>query len=1085
MANEALLKKISEPVDAAAAAQASEALAMQWGNLRGIVGMGLPENPGDGEFKTYGLELVQTGKVTVTLTNGDKREFTIAEIQESMRSLARATDDEAVRKSLEEEAERLEKLKKSSSAMGKIKSAMADAAEENSGSLFGLSFGNAIGGLFSYLGKLLSWVFSGFKGEAPGFRATVATYAANNLKRSTYERLNAMARTDPEVAAVLTTRGEDGKLVIDTLADGMRTGALKEGGVIVDTPPPSPKTYTPGDISGPLRLRIGGANEFNARQIAAVALGAEQDDTIRRSLQFNMGGRKVDLNYGPVQSVLGFVRSSLGYSLNADQAKLLQEAVGKRVAKVLDEKADEYAAMSPAQRKTFLVKELKEELAELKKNNPALAGMPDEAINKLAEQIAIGITDPSNEKHFRLLPKEAKAPAVTPVKVEPGGVATPEQVFNNLAEYVKANTPDIAKELPTLPQPQKDMLDKSQSLFVETAARVVKDNPDLLNKPDELAAMIKKETADAMKKEFKTDTLDPKAIIILDLIEKQIKRPEWIEQIRAATQGRAADPSKAAVRPKTPDELAADFADMAKTGMQDKLTAAFDPKTSAGKFLREVFERRNPGKKPDAAALANAVMADPEIAKTLVEGGDLVKLKPGATPDSKDYAVNDKDAFLSLNHRVNMALKDQVPDSVMRQVLSDQITVGLLEQKRPGFKAPSDSTVGIRTLMDQEVDKMLRDGFESHKMAALKPALQARNGGKPIDFDKVREKIRPITAKMLIEDRDLPPAEFQAKLDRSIRDALCKGKTEDGQFHNDCGFTDPAIIVDLSSVVSAQATEKIHGAGAGNLALHERNLLTHIIAFKMNGMLNTDEGRRILDMPGTEGLRDASNRDRLATAFAEGLQDLNNGNDAINKIVAEKNAQSPGSGDRWSFDHAVNVMNQKIKGLEDKGLKISPEIKRSMIDSMLRETRGSIPGGDRWNEAWLNEGKLELVKNMIRSKLNGFAGAEKALNIFGGIDRVAPVVMEPGFMEKSTEEKRVRLHQALGVGVPGADTAAFVLAYGIDGKPLNSTSATVKFVADKPMPFVEVTPRQVVNTVGHGLNQTGQGLKRAWSWVVD
>ncbi|NBO18046.1 MAG: hypothetical protein EBV03_02255, partial [Proteobacteria bacterium] len=184
MAKKETVDKISKSVDAAAAAQVTDMLYAQWGNLRGMLGKGLTEKPTDAEFDRMGMELVQKGKVMVTLSNGDQQEITIEQLRDSMTSLADNIDDKdkengkKVQELLREQAAKLEKMRKDSAAMGKIKGAMAEAADENSGPLFGLSFGNAIGGLFSYLGKLLSWVFSGFQGEMPGFRDTIANYAA-------------------------------------------------------------------------------------------------------------------------------------------------------------------------------------------------------------------------------------------------------------------------------------------------------------------------------------------------------------------------------------------------------------------------------------------------------------------------------------------------------------------------------------------------------------------------------------------------------------------------------------------------------------------------------------------------------------------------------------------------------------------------------------------------------------------------------------------------------------------------------------------------------------------------------------------
>lgn len=958
MPSQQILNRVSDGVDRAAAGQVTDMLYAQWGNLRGMLGMGLPENPTPQEFDRMGLEMVRSGKVKVRLSNGQEREITIDQLRLSMESLADnlGEDGRAVADQLREQAAKLEKMKKDSAAMGRIKNAMAEAAEENSGPIMGMSFGNLLGGLFSYLGKMLSWVFSGMRGEMPGFRDTMANYVAGNVRSSARTRLQNLARNDPEAAAVLLSTGNDGRMVIDTLSDGMRDAALREGGVAVPArpgqQPAGPRQI--GDINGLLRNQANGANNYNAEQLAAAAMGAMDDNRISGALRFNVGGRRVDLNYGPVRSV---ARMFMGNNISDAQRQAIQTAMGKRVADIFDKKADEYAALqTPQQRKAFIARELKEELATLNQTE-AFRGAPltDDMMNQLSDAMGEGITDPANAGNFRILPRPGAIAAPAPVRdLPPGTVQTLEQVFTDIAADVRAD-PMVAPTIATLPAAEAAKLQQAQDTFVATAARITRDNPTLAG--DALADRIRTETETALKSQFGVSQLDANASAILGLLDSRLKSGGWQERIVAARNGQASSAAPGAPAPEvSPEQRAQALMNSARPGVVGELTRALDPNTGEGRFMRELFTRRNGGVPGEQALRTIAEQAvSPELTRDLVADGALVRKKPG----SNDYEMTNEQALENARTRISASLEGQIRDPELRAAMAEQMAEGLLTRTRPGFTVADESRSATRTMLTGIINERLGTTLSSAEGQRVKPLLD-RAG--------------------ITSDR-LP----------QVSEALARG------------------------------------------------------------LMNMRQPQRQQE---------------------------------IRETIARMNAQEAGSGDKWGFEHAAHVMRDQIDAIQPP-IPAGP-VREAVIRMALAEMKDGIPGSERWPQDSLREGKLTLAKEAVRSQMLSYTNQgvlDTMLGQMGGmnavVDRVGPLLLDESFMALSTEQKRTRLHQELTggrSGVAGADTAAFVLAFSIDNKSFLNSGAAVDFVADKPLPYIEVTPRQIGSNIQHGLNSIGSRM---------
>lgn len=1099
-----ILKEVSDPVDVAASVKVSDMLMAQWNNLRATTGLALPERPTDAEFDRMGLELVQTGHITAKLANGKEQKLSADDLKKTMLELAadleaqKADGWEAVSKKLRDEAEELDRLVKDSEAMKKIKRTMAKAAEENTGPIFGLSFGNAIMGLLSYLGNVVSWLFSGCKGECPGFRESVTGYAAGNFKQSAHTALTKLGKEDPAVAAILSSKS-DGKLVIDTLTEGMHRAVLVKGGVTVPPPPAKPRERKIDDVSGSLRNQVSGVNEYNARQIAAVALATANGKSLEDALKFEVGGRKVDLNYSPVQAAVGFVRDKLGKTpVTDDQAKLLQEEAGKRVAVILGEKADEYAKLTPEKRAEFVARELNEAFTALQKEHAVLKDMPATTLESLSGVIAAGITDPANEKHFRILPKAAVISVqVPPQKDLKAGAPLPtlESVFHDMAEEVKKKNVDIKGFLAKL-DPAKaedaailEKLKDAQKVFTEAAATVVKRDVKLLEDPKKLADEIRAETLKELEQKdyYKTmsdkDKGSAKALLFAMgvQIKAQLKDPKWREYITQVAAG-GAQPTSTTVDPSllptsappkpielTPEEKTEQFEQALRDKLKEKLDEQFDVNTAQGRFMTDVYTRRT-GKAPDTEQMAATVAK--AIAPSFIEGGEFVR------KDGDNYVHNDTAAFLSGNHIIHEALRTVMPDNpgqdvgTLRVALSNAFIGGLLEEKRPGFALaaiPAEHTSAAKILLEQEVHAMLEDGFnpaKNPKIDAMIKGIEKWNG-QPVDYERVKKVSKDVIVRMLSDKatREKPDGDFLQQLNTEIQAELVK---TDSNNKNLAGYQHAEIIASFTPAFAALVTKKVKGPDAKvDLVAHEVTFMGAMISGRMQKKLNDPQNAKIMALEGTEAFRDPKQMEVMGKAMADAIE-------YMRQRPQEMDAGIKASGERWGYDHAMNVMTLK---LEASGIKLNPLARKVMVQAVLEEVRSEIPRSESWKPEYFKEGMTELaqveIAKMLAKSTSGSVLASRNGGIVHVASKLAPLVTDDAFMKLDTIEKQKRIATALGGGTENT-LLAYGLACEIDGKDAKSVTNAAAGLYNAPNPLLlGVSPKDALS-IGGAL--TGLGV---------
>ncbi|NBO18182.1 MAG: hypothetical protein EBV03_02960, partial [Proteobacteria bacterium] len=494
------------------------------------------------------------------------------------------------------------------------------------------------------------------------------------------------------------------------------------------------------------------------------------------------------------------------------------------------------------------------------------------------------------------------------------------------------------------------------------------------------------------------------------------------------------------------------------------------------------------------------------------EGGELVKKKPGSTTE---YAMDDEAAFKAANEKVLKALEGTLKDPVLRGAMAQQITEGLLEKQRPGFKLPESQRGATRKLLDQEIGKMLDDRMNpanNKDMASVVKALNKWNG-KDINFSTGEPNIKDAAKKIIVdmldnkESRDWPAAKFNAVLDQRLQKELCRCVPDPGP--NAYGFQKPEVISNFAPVLAAMVREKVKGKGSAQLPERERGLTAAIIADRMKSMLGGPEATKAKPALDAAGIK-VERAEDLGRAFAAGLQNMRDREASIREVIAKNKSSDPD----WGFKHAAHVMRDQLNTMQppitDK------KTQEAVIKMVLAEMKDSIPGSESWRPELLTEGKRELATAVLRKKMwdasnSGFP-IDTGLMTMGGIDavaeRVGPLLADESFMAKDTDGKRKALHEALGVGVAGADSAAFVLAKVINEEDLFTLGSAASFVADKPIPlvpFVEVTPRQAANAAaelannayntkvggvsahdvadatGHGLNALGNAIGNGYN----
>ncbi|MBY0407511.1 MAG: hypothetical protein K2Q01_07445, partial [Rickettsiales bacterium] len=375
----------------------------------------------------------------------------------------------------------------------------------------------------------------------------------------------------------------------------------------------------------------------------------------------------------------------------------------------------------------------------------------------------------------------------------------------------------------------------------------------------------------------------------------------------------------------TPAQKAAEKATLLKTMLTSRLANAFAPTDAMGKFMRESFARRHNNTVPDTAAMATAI-ATPELGALFAEGGDLVRKNADGT-----YALTDEQAFQRVNTAVSNALT-QITDPEMRAAMAEQISIELLEAERqsPQFARAIPLRTATQAFLNTEVDLMLGDKLDpekpgNEKLAGILKGMEAWNGGK-IDMAEVRKKAKTAITAMLAdkENLKLSPQDFHNKLNEILAGELCHQTPGPGGLVNDCGFRDAAVIAQFSPVVSAMVTDRVFGEGRGNVPTHELNLLSAVLNARMSHTLNhTEEGRTLRDWPNSESLKNPDHIRLISRAMGSGLLDLQSQRGAIQQQIDQKNREAPGSGDRWGFDHAMNVLNLKIVELErTQGIKL-------------------------------------------------------------------------------------------------------------------------------------------------------------------
>ena len=207
----------------------------------------------------------------------------------------------------------------------------------------------------------------------------------------------------------------------------------------------------------------------------------------------------------------------------------------------------------------------------------------------------------------------------------------------------------------------------------------------------------------------------------------------------------------------------------------------------------------------------------------------------------------------------------------------------------------------------------------------------------------------------------------------------------------------------------------------------------------------------------------------------------------IKATIARMNAAKPGDGDNWGFEHAAHVMRDQIDAIRPP-IPAGP-VREGMIRMALAEMKDAIPGSESWPASVMKQGKSAIATEELRRQLKEKGPAvAAALGAVGGLDsvaeRVGPLMADENFMKLSTEQKVVEIHKLWPTGTPGAHTAAFALAYAADNKDMLSTAAITNYVADKPLPFIEVSPRQIGDNLQNGLNSVGGAISRNLpSWM--
>ncbi|MBY0407977.1 MAG: hypothetical protein K2Q01_09815, partial [Rickettsiales bacterium] len=183
----------------------------------------------------------------------------------------------------------------------------------------------------------------------------------------------------------------------------------------------------------------------------------------------------------------------------------------------------------------------------------------------------------------------------------------------------------------------------------------------------------------------------------------------------------------------------------------------------------------------------------------------------------------------------------------------------------------------------------------------------------------------------------------------------------------------------------------------------------------------------------------------------------------------------------------------------------------------------------------MKEAETRILSQVISNQISTYPGTGGTImrtlaGRLGGVQNVAnivaPVIMQDDFKSLDTAGKQRRLSSALG-GSTEANGIAYALAYVLEGRdpasagnlinggldaplvagvtprqignaaldtpvvagitPRTAGTAVVVTAVETynaPLPFTDVAPRDVVNGVGHGLNQAGNGIRDAWNWVT-